>query len=98
MIEEFKIGDYRLLPKGNKIWSIALQKNVIFEENIIIEVTNTIFGDKTCFFGKMKVLLFNYPGYIPTLINTPNGDVGTININKTLPYKIPEQYTIKYNG
>ena len=112
-----EIGTLRLLPKGTKVWSIPLQICVIFDEDVVIEITNRIMApsylekpkgksngllplsyivkpgkglDKKNFFFKTKLLLFNFPGHIPTLVDRPNGDLGVINIDTTLPYKIPE--------
>ena len=87
---KMEIGELRLIPKGTKVWSIGLQMTVIFDEDVIVEVTNRIFGDENFFFGKMKMLLFNIPCHIPGLVDKANGDLGSVDIRKTLPYKIPE--------
>lgn len=87
MNEEIKIGDYRLLPKGESLWSIALQHTITFDKDVIIEITNST--GSSSYFGEMRTLLFNLPGYIPTLIKNINGDV-LVDINKTTPYQIPD--------
>lgn len=91
---EAEIGEYRLLPKGESLWAIGIQHNVTFDKDVIIELTNTT--GSSSYFGKMKILLFNLPGQIPTLIDNIHGDV-MVEINKTIPYSIPAETFIKYD-
>ena len=63
--------------------------NVIFEEDVIVEITNRIIGEKNFFFGKMKMLLFNFPGYIPGLVDKCNADL-CLDFRATKNYKLPE--------
>ena len=51
-MEEIKIGGYRLLPKGEPFFSIALQENISLETDTVIAVTNTLIGTDTYYFGK----------------------------------------------
>ena len=94
-MEEIKIGGYRLLPKGEPFFSIALQENITLETDTVIEVTNKLIGNDTYYFGKIKLLLFNIPGYIPGLIDKANGEV-SFNITKTTEYIIPKP-NLNYN-
>jgi hypothetical protein len=84
------IGELRLIPAGIKVWSIALQKNVIFDKDVIVEITNTIYGDDFHFFGKMKTITGNIPGFIPGIMDDVNGDLGSVDIRKTNPYEMPK--------
>ena len=80
--------EYRLIPSEEKVWSIALQKNVIFEEDIIVKITNRVIGDDDYVYGTIQILLFNIPGHIPTLLDQANGDIG-FSIGKTKKWKLP---------
>jgi len=82
---EIKISDYRLIPSGSGLWSIDLQANIYFKKDSIVEITNTIYGTDDYFYGKIKELLFDIPGFIPTYIDKVNGNIG-IEFSKTLPY------------
>ena len=84
-----KIGELRLIPAGVKVWSISLQKNVTFDKDVIVEITNTCHGDDFYFFGKMKTVLFNAPGMIPGIMDDTNGNLGSIDIRETKSYKMP---------
>ena len=90
-----KIGTLRLLPKGTKVWVISIQRNVIFDEDVIIELDSKICNDNKNFNFKMKILLFNIPGQ-PYLLDNCNGDLSFINIDDTLPYKLPKPIFFEY--
>jgi len=87
-MEEAKIGENRLIPKGTKIWSIANQATIMLDEDVIATVKQTCFGGDAVFV-EPKQLLFNMPGYIPTLIGRGD-DEWTLSYSKTLPYTVPE--------
>jgi len=84
----FKVGSYQLLPKGTCVWCVDAQSLISFEDDQIIEVTNTTcYGDP--FFGKLKQLLFNIPGHIPTLIDKGKIEIST-SFSKTSEYIVPK--------
>lgn len=83
------IGEYRLIPKGAKVWSIALQENVKFEKNLIVRITNTTGKSSDGVFGQLGEVLYELPGCIPTLVEKSNGDV-SFSYSKTKPYKLPK--------
>lgn len=89
-----KIGELRLIKAGTKVRSLSLQENIIFEKDMIVEITNTICTDNVHFFGKLKMILFETT--IPGITDKANGEVGTININDTLPYKLPKPKIFDY--
>ena len=95
-MKKIKIGEYRILPADEKVWAIALQEVITFDREQIIEITNTIFGTEVYVFGKIKFLTGNIPGLIPTLVDKHNGDLGSINYDKTLPYKLPKPISFDY--
>ncbi len=84
--KNIKIGDYRLIPKGKKVFSISLQENVIFEKDMVIEITHTCIGNN-CVFANLMLVLFeaSFPGIAPKA----HGEV-SVDFNETLPYKLPE--------
>ena len=84
---------YRLIPKKTPVWSTALQENITFDKDMIIKITLGVGTDAVNFdfeyvYGKLQLLLFNMPGFIPTLLDKANGDIG-IDFTKTLPYAPP---------
>ncbi len=83
-----KIGDLRLIPAGTEFRSIALQLIISCKKDLIIEITNTIYGSENYCFAKIKELRNNLHGVMPTLYDITNGEIGTIDINKTLPYEL----------
>ena len=92
-MNELAVGDYRLLLKGNKVFSIGLQQTVYFDKDIILEVINTTGSDS--YFGKMKNLYFNNrAGYTPILTDNIHGQV-TFEIQDTAPYTLPDFTLIK---
>ena len=82
-----KIGEYRVIPAGQSVWSIGLQETIQFASDAIVEITNTVENDEEYFFGKIKILFFNMSGHIPKMIDKTGGNVGPISMNKTKPYK-----------
>jgi hypothetical protein len=83
------IGEHRLLPKGTRVFSTALQENVVFDNDVIVTVTNRINGPGSFVFANMQMLLFNFPGHIPTLVEKAHGTL-SLKFEDTLPYKVPE--------
>ena len=60
-----KIGNLRLIPKGTKVHSIALQEVIIFDRDIVVKITNLISNDNYHFFGTIQLVLFDkFPGVI----------------------------------
>lgn len=82
------IGEYRMIPKGTKVWSTQNQTNILFDEDVIFEITNTCYGSDVVF-GIQKQLIFDLTGHIPTLINR-GYDEWSVSYSKTLLYTIPE--------
>ena len=81
------IGVHSLIPKGTIVFSIALQKNITFEEDETVEITNIVHGTEDYFFGKLvEIRSLNMPGHLPYKMYKTNGDVG-IPFSKTLPIK-----------
>jgi len=93
---KIKIGDYRLLKAGTPVWLIAVQETVRFEKDVIVEVAHTVPDDAKSFEGKLKMLLYNIPGCVPGLVDKANGDVGSVPIDKTEPYEVPEPQFIEF--
>ncbi len=83
-----KIGEYRLIPKGTEFWSINNQSVLMSCSDEIIEIKHTCYGIDTVFVVP-KQLLFNIPGYIPTLIGKGK-DEWSISYSKTRSYSVPE--------
>ncbi len=83
-----KIGELRVIPKGTKVWVIALQENMFFEKDVIVEITHRFFNNNKNCFGKLKLVLFEYSG-IPGLVDKANGDI-MFSYNETKPYKLPK--------
>ena len=82
------IGEYRLIPKGTPIWSIHNQLSITLSDDEIIEITNTVMLSDYVY-GIPKQLLFNIPGYIPTLIGRGRDEWG-ISYSQTEPYSVPK--------
>ena len=85
-INNSKIGEYRLIPKGQMVWSIGLQSVISFDEDKIIKITNTCI-DSDQIFGTIQLVLFNFPGFIPSIHETKN-DV-SLSYNNTESYILP---------
>lgn len=83
-----RIGTYRLIPKNTEFWSIKNQAMISMNENAIIEVKCTC-TDNDFVFVKPMQLLFNIPGFIPTLIGKGT-DEWSLSYSKTLPYTVPK--------
>ncbi len=67
----------------------ALQENIIFQKDVIVKITNTTGKNSDGVFGKLIMVLFDIPGYIPSLIVKNNGDVSFL-YSTTKPYQFPE--------
>ena len=79
-----KIGEYRLIPKGTKFWSIKNQTTIMTDIDEIVEIKHTCIGNDVIFV-EPRQLLFNIPGYIPTLIGRGT-DEWELSYKQTLPY------------
>lgn len=80
---------YRLIPKGTSVFSIALQENIIFEKDMIVQ--NDGQG-----FGKLMMILFNALGCIPGITTKTNGDI-SFDIKKSKPYTVSKPQFFTYN-
>lgn len=94
MNEKIEIGDYRLFPKGEMLFSIALQENISFEKDIVIEVEHSIIGSDKFFFGKIKIL-FGVGTQLPGISDKTNGGV-TFDVTKTTLFKMPKETFFEY--
>lgn len=90
-----EIGEYRLIPKGTKFWSIKNQTTIMTDSDEIIEIKHTCYGNDTIFV-EPKQLLFNFAGFIPTLIGR-GSDEWEISYSKTLSYEIPKPNFFNFN-
>lgn len=84
-----KVKDFAVIPKGVSVWSIDFQRNIKFEDQLIVQIVNTCTGSDYVFV-KQHELLFNAPGMIPTLIETKN-EFG-ISASKLKSYTVPEPW------
>jgi hypothetical protein len=89
-----KVGEYRLIPKGTKFWSIKNQTTIMTDSDEIVEIKHTCYGNDVVFV-EPKQLLFNMMGFFPTLIER-GSDEWEISYSETLPYKIPEPKFLEY--
>ena len=89
-----EIGEYRLVPKGSAIFSIANQCNFILEEDAIVTVKHTMAGSDGVFAEPMQ-LLYNLPGHIPFLIGKGK-DEWSLDFKITKPYRVPEPQFIEF--
>jgi len=46
---DYKIGDYRLIPKGVEIWSIKNQESFVLCRDVIIKINNIGRDNHYCF-------------------------------------------------
>ena len=91
-MEEIKIGEYRLIPKGIKVWSIKNQTNIMTDEDEIVEVKHTCVGSDTVFVQPKQLIIGGIPGLIggiPGLMGRGT-DEWVLSYSKTLPYSIPK--------
>lgn len=84
-----KVNDITMIPKGVIVWSISFQRNIKFEDDLIVKIVNTCVGSDYVFV-KQQELLFNAPGMIPTLIETKN-EFG-LSASKLKSYTVPEPW------
>lgn len=84
------IGDLRLLPKGTVVKSLALQEQITFSEDKVVEVTGLVNNNSNWFVGKLKLILFARPGQTPSVLDQANGDLGCMLIKNTLPFKLDD--------
>jgi len=92
-----KVGDLIIIKPNTPIWSIDLQLMVKLEVDLIGEVTNTICGT-TSVFIRRKMILFNFPGAIPTMLDT-NNEFGPVSASIFSSYTPPSgQVEMVYGG
>lgn len=89
-----KVGKYRMIPAGTRVWSIALQEHVVFENDIPVKITNTIYNDNDYVYGTLQLLLF--PHTIPGVINKANGEVGFL-LKDTIKWEIPKPQFLDFS-
>jgi hypothetical protein len=65
-----KIDKLRTIPKGTKVWSIQLQNNVIFDKDIVVKITNTVYHNDDHVFGFICEELFKH--IIPGILEHKN--------------------------
>ena len=82
------IGQNRIIPKGTEFWSIKNQTVLISKDDEIVKITHTCYGSDVVFVEPQQ-LLFNIPGFIPTLIGR-GCDEWELSISKTKSYTVPE--------
>lgn len=80
-----KIGEYRLIPANTMVWSIAMQENISFEDDQIVEVTHDLssVGKSDLFDGKIKLLFFKGSITGPGFSDKNNGDLSSVKISDT---------------
>jgi hypothetical protein len=93
----FKCGEYLTLPKNTPVWSISAQTMILFQEEEIVEITSTVWsGDY--YYGKLKQVLFNCPGFIPGIIDKGgNFEIGFSDSESLVKYEVPKPTFITYN-
>lgn len=79
---------YRLIKKDTIVWSIKNQSNIKLVDDSIVEITNTCYNSDGVFCKPMQ-LLYNLPGYIPTLIGR-GSDEWSFLLSSSEPYTISE--------
>lgn len=82
-----KIGDIATLPAGTTVWSIALQEEVKLNRDILVKINQTCIGSSAVFVSKQE-LLYNLPGYIPTLLDHMKVEFG-VQIDKLISFTMP---------
>jgi len=90
-----KIGKLRMIRKGNKVWSISNQANIIVSEDSIVKIEHTCHGNDVVFVKPMQ-LLFEH--MIPGVIGK-GSDEWSISYKNTESYEIPPSQILdfKYN-
>jgi hypothetical protein len=89
-----KIGKYRMIPAGTKVWSIALQEHVIFDKDIPVKITHTVYHNKDYVYGKLQLLLFEH--MIPGVMDRANGDIGFL-LKDTVKWEVPKPKFLDFN-
>jgi hypothetical protein len=88
-MDEIKVEEYRLVPRGTEFWSINNQLTLSTCIDQIVEIKHAVIMNKDYVYVKPMQLLFNLPGHIPTLIGQGQDEWGIV-LSKTLPYIIPK--------
>ena len=85
-----KIGELRLIPSGTSVWSIGLQHTIKFDNDIIVEITNTVYSNDDYFYGKIAEVTF--PMLIPGIRYTNNGEI-SLGYSNTKYFEMPKGIT-----
>jgi len=81
-----KIGEYRIIPQGTWIWSIALQETIAIQTHAVVKITNTIIDDDDYFYGTLQIQHFSpNPLINNSFSDKTNGEVG-------VSFKITHKY------
>jgi hypothetical protein len=73
-----------ILKAGTEVFSIALQENVKFCEDVIVKITNTILGNDDYVFAKLQLHVKNWDlsfaagKNMSSFIDKTNGDIGLL--------------------
>lgn len=78
----------RTVPKGTRIWSIHNQAYMILDEDAIVEINHTICGSEDWVYGEQRQVIFNHPGFVPTVISKGKDEWGFL-LSDTTPYEVP---------
>lgn len=88
-----KVVKYRMIPAGTRVWSIALQEHVIFDKDIPVKITNTVYHNKDYLYGTLQLLLFQY--MIPCVMDRANGDIG-FSLKDTTEWEVPPPMFLEF--
>lgn len=81
--DEIKIDELRLLKAGTKCFSIPLQENIAFLNDVVVKISNRIYGSKDYCFGNIQIYSFLGDNFH----NKANGDIG-FNFSETTKYRV----------
>lgn len=93
MKKKHKIGDFVLVKAGTEIWCIDIQLSIIIVRDLILKVSATTYDNLTIF-GIHQELLYNIPGFIPTLLGSK--DEYHVRVDDVNPYEIPKPWDFEY--
>ena len=75
-MKKVKIGDKYVIPSGTQLLFIELQQSLITTKKYVIEVTHTVSGSNTYFFGDLYEILFEHYG-VPGLMKVIHGETAS---------------------
>lgn len=79
--KDIEVGELRLLEAGTKVFSIPLQENITFLNDVVVKITNTIYGSNDYCFGNIQI--YSFIGNC--FYDKANGDIG-FNFSETTKY------------